>query len=235
MMAGGEQSMIEINLLPGRKRKKRAGAGFALPDFGVLAGKVRDPLLLGTLGIWAVVLVVVGYTFLTERAGAGRLASERDNAAERSLLFSGMIEEKQQQEKLRDSLVAELTSIREIDSDRYIWAHIMEEVAKALPDFTWLVGLEFVPALSPDAVEEADVLARPPVRFTIDGRAEGIRAYTRFLRNLGNSPWIADVEPGATQTVLDDERPVTTFTITGTFQQADSAFVRSVPLRESVR
>ena len=227
--------MIEINLLPGRKRKKKAGAGFALPDCSVLAGKIRDPLLAGTVGIWAVVLVGVVFLFVTERANVGRLASELDDAAAQSRQYSSLIEQQQQQEKLRDSLVAELASIREIDSDRYIWAHIMEEVEKALPDFTWLVSLEFVPAPIPDVGEEALVRVRPPVRFTIDGRTADIRAYTRFLRNLGNSPWIADVEPGATQTVLDDERPVVTFTITGTFQQADSAFVRTVPLLESVR
>ncbi len=78
-------------------------------------------------------------------------------------------------------------------------------------------------------------MIRPPVRFTIDGRTADIGAYTRFLRNLGNSPWITDVQPGATQTVMENDRPVTAFTITATFQQADSAFIRTTPLQESVR
>ncbi len=36
--------MIEINLLPGQKRKKRAAVGFAMPDFGAIIAKVKEIL-----------------------------------------------------------------------------------------------------------------------------------------------------------------------------------------------
>jgi Tfp pilus assembly protein PilN len=111
----------------------------------------------------------------------------------------------------------------------------MEEVTKSLPDFTWLNSLEFVPAPTLDATEEIDPNYRPPVQFTIDGRTGDMGAYTRFLRNLGNSPWLANVQAGATQTVIENDRPVIAFTITATFQQADSAFITTAPLQESVR
>jgi hypothetical protein len=62
-----------------------------------------------------------------------------------------------------------------------------------------------------------------------------IQAYTRFLRQLEASPWIADVTPVAAQTVVEKERPVTAFTIRATYRQADSAYIRTVPLSQSVR
>lgn len=229
------QSMIEINLLPGKKKKKRAGAGISMPDFSELLGKIRDPLMLAAVAVWVVVLPVVGYTYFNEQAKVSALQNRVDQVTIQARNFNTLIREKQRLERLRDSLVVELAAIREIDADRYVWAHIMEEVTKALPDFTWLVSLEFVPPAAPDVGEEEDVMVRPPVRFTLDGRTADIGAYTRFLRNLANSPWIANVQPGATQTVMESERPVTAFTITGTFQQADSAFVRTAPLQESVR
>jgi hypothetical protein len=37
------------------------------------------------------------------------------------------------------------------------------------------------------------------------------------------------------QTVVEKERAVTAFTIRGTYRQADSAYIRTVPLSESVR
>jgi len=228
------QSMIEINLLPGKK-KKRAGAGVSMPDFSELIGKVRDPLMIAAVGVWLIVLPVVGYTYYSERAKLRRMQDTVDQVTIQARNFNTLIREKQRLERLRDSLVVELVAIREIDADRYVWPHIMEEVTKALPDFTWLVGIEFVPPPAPDVTEEGDPTFRPPVRFTIDGRTADMGAYTRFLRNLVSSPWIGGVQPGATQTVLENERPVIAFTITGTFQQADSAFIRTAPLQESVR
>ena len=46
---------------------------------------------------------------------------------------------------------------------------------------------------------------------------------------------ITDVTPVSAQTVIEKERPVTAFTIRATYRQADSAYIRTVPLSESVR
>jgi hypothetical protein len=43
------------------------------------------------------------------------------------------------------------------------------------------------------------------------------------------------VTPVSAQTVVEKERPVTAFTIRATFRQADSAYIRTVPLSQSVR
>lgn len=228
------RSMIEINLLPGKKRKK-AGAGFTMPEFGELAGKIRDPILVAAIGVWVAVIALVGFTFVTETAKLASLRDEVESVTADARRFNTLIRDKERQERLRDSLVVELQAIREIDADRYVWAHIMEEVTKALPDFTWLVNVEYVPAPAAEALEEVEVVEKPPVRVSLSGRTADIGAYTRFLRNLGNSPWLTDVQPGPTETVMESDRPVTAFTITATYQQADSAFIRTAPVQESVR
>jgi Tfp pilus assembly protein PilN len=227
--------MIEINLLPGKK-KKTAGGGIALPDFGELLKGVRDPLLIGAIAAWAIVLVVIGFIFITENGKIAALEEEVEQVSAQHRRFQSVIREKRRQERLLDSLEIELNAIREIDSDRYVWSHIMDEVAKALPDFTWLTGLEFITPAIQDAValEEGEV-ERPPVTFHITGRTPDMYAYTRFLRNLTNSPWITNVRAGQTAQVLEEERPVQEFSITATFQQADSAFIRIAPLQETLR
>lgn len=230
------QSMIEINLLPGKKKKKKGvGAGVALPDFTEFAGKIRDPLLVGALGVWVVVVAFVAFTFVTESRKLSNLRDEVESVTQEARRFNNLIRDKERQERLRDSLVLQLQAIREIDADRYIWAHVMEEITKALPDFTWLVGVAYVPAPAVDVAEELEPVAKPPMRFTLDGRTADIGAYTRFLRNLADSPWLADVQPGPTETVIESDRPVTAFTINAVYQQADSAFIRTAPVQESVR
>ncbi len=221
--------MIEINLLPSQ-RKKKAGAGLKLPEFGDVFKSVRDPLLVGAVGAWVLVLLAIGFVFITQQAKLVGLNNELESAEGEARRFRALMAQKRRAERLRDSLLAELQSIREIDADRYVWPHVMEEVTKSLPDFTWLVGIEFV---TPPVT--ADTVVTPPVRFAITGRTADIGAYTRFLRQLGDSPWITNVVPGATQTVVEEAKPITAFTITADFRKADSVYIRTVPVGESVR
>jgi Tfp pilus assembly protein PilN len=226
--------MIEINLLPGhRKKKKRAAVGFAMPDFKGLLAQVKDPLLLGAVGAWAAVLAVVGFMYLTESRKLSAMQEDLTRVEADARRFQALINQKRKEERLRDSLVAELDAIRAIDSDRYIWPHILEEVTKALPDFTWLESVSVVPGGAPAA--GADSLAKPAVHVVLDGRTGDMGGYTRFLRQLGESPWLTNVVAGATKTAVESDRPVITFTITVTFRQADSAFIRTAPVLESVR
>ncbi|HWP37467.1 MAG TPA: hypothetical protein VNL18_07945, partial [Gemmatimonadales bacterium] len=69
--------MIEINLLPGPKKKKAAGAGFQMPDFSALVAKVKDPLLLAAVGGWIVAAVVIGLIFTMESRKLAGLEEEQ--------------------------------------------------------------------------------------------------------------------------------------------------------------
>lgn len=224
---------IEINLLGG-PRKKKAGAGISLPNIGELIKGIKDPLLIGAVAAWIVVGGAAGYLFVTMQAQLTSLNDEAGRARQEARRFSNMIAQKRRAERLRDSLETELREIRAIDSDRYIWPHVLEEVTKSLPDYTWLVGLNVVQA-APAVTTEGQQVGPQPVRFMVDGRTSDIGAYTRFLRNLANSPWVANVVPGANRTVVEDEKALTAFSITATFRPADSSFIRTVPVSASVR
>ena len=228
--------MIEINLLPGPKKKKKAAAsGLALPDFGSIVARIKDPLLLGAVGAWVIVGGVAAWLYMGQTRTLKGLEGDLDRAESQSRRFGALISQKRRAEQLRDSLVAELNVIRSIDADRYIWPHLMEEVTKALPDYTWLVGVERLAAPAAPQGQDADSSITQTVRFQIDGRTSDIQAYTRFLRQLTNSPWVTHIVAGATQTVMEQSRPVTAFTLTAQFRRADSAYIRSAPLIESVR
>ncbi len=224
--------MIEINLLPGQKRKKRAAVGFAMPDFGALVAKVKDPMLLGAVGAWVVVLAAVGFLYTLETRKLAAMERDLTRVEADARRFNALINQKRREEKLRDSLVRELDAIRAIDSDRYVWPHILEEVTKALPDYTWLESVTMLPGAAADT---SDSTARPQVRITIDGRTGDMGGYTRFLRQLADSPWLTNIVAGPTKTAVEADKPVLTFSITVTFRQADSAFIRTAPVLESVR
>lgn len=224
--------MIRINLLPGPKRRAGAGAGLSVEALKDLVGKVKDPLLLGVAGAWAVGLVVVGFLFVTERAALNDLRERDEQVRADARRFQNMIRQKRRAEDLRDSLVAELQAIRAIDADRYVWPHILEEITKALPDFTWLQNVAYVPVTQ---AALADTTAAPPVQFVIEGRTSNISAFTRFVRQLNSSPWIGDVTINGNEQTIEEDRQITAFNITVTFRTADSAFIRTVPVLESVQ
>jgi len=238
--------MITVNLRPG-KRRKSSGSPFdfkgMLSGFRNLGTKVKDPLLLGAVAGWVCVLGFLGFVYLNNVRQLYTLEPRLEQARSENRRFKAFIADKRRQEKIRDSLLAQITVIRNVDGDRYVWAHLLDEVTKALPAYTWLVDLG---STTPAAAAPAPVTAGAPADSTADtippalvfqlnGRTIDIQAYTRFLRQLEASPWIKDVTPVSAQTVVEHERPVTAFSIRATYASADSAYIRIAPFSQSVR
>jgi len=220
---------IAINLLPGAKKKKASGAGFEMPDFSQLAGVIKDPLLIGAVAAWVIALAFVGFVYVGLNGQISDLETQAVAVRAEAGRYEGLLDQQRLATDLRDSLLAELDAIRQIDGDRYVWPHILEEITKALPDYTWLVSVKNVDV--PQAVGDSG--PAQAVRFRIEGRTSEIAAYTRFLRQLANSPWVAVVEDGPARRVIVDGRNMTSFEVTVTFQAADSAFILTVPITES--
>lgn len=240
--------MITVNLRPDLKRKRArsplAGVVEAVRGLSV-GGKVKDPLLLACAASWLGVLGWLGYVVISTTTELNALEPQLEATRAEHKRFKAFLAEKRHQETIRDSLVAQIGVIRTVDGDRYVWSHLMDEVTKALPAYTWLVDMgNATPAAPPPSAAapgaqkdttKSDPVVSPAVIFDVNGRTVDIQAYTRFLRQLEASPWITDVTPVSAQTVVENERPVTAFTIRATYRQADSAYIRTVPLSESVR
>jgi Tfp pilus assembly protein PilN len=237
--------MITVNLRPDLKRKRaRSPLQGVMESVRGLGSKVKDPLLVATVVSWVGVLGWLGYVTLGTTRELNALEPQLEQTRAEHKRFKAFLAEKRHQETVRDSLVAQIGVIRTVDGDRYVWPHLLDEVTKALPAYTWLVDMGFAASAPPVTAQPSDTaqdttavaaFVSPAVTFNVNGRTVDIQAYTRFLRQLEASPWITDVTPVSAQTVVEQERPVTAFTIRATYRQADSAYVRTVPLSESVR
>jgi len=229
--------MIEINLLPGKKKAAR-GPGFKLrlPDFRALLAQVKDPWLISAV-VAAILLGGSVLFYLYERTQLAALESRLAQAKIEKRRYDAYIVELRRAERLRDSLVAEIDVIRGIDQDRYVWAHMLDQISKALPPYTWLVDVSHAgtaPVTGAPAAATMDS-GPSPVRVSITGRTVDIQAYTTFLRQLANSPWLTEVTPAQSQTRVENDRPVTEFNLTVRYRPADSLYVRTVPLAQSLR
>jgi Tfp pilus assembly protein PilN len=226
--------MITINLRPGAKRSAGSSFDRIKETFQGLGSRVKEPMLLAAVAVVVVVSAVLLWIGIGVASERGRLEPELETVRQESRRFRNIVSQKRREETIRDSLLSQIQVIRTVDGDRYVWAHVLDEIAKALPQYTWLVSVQ---ALVPSVTVTDSVNATVPqdVRFQIDGRTIDIQAYTRFLRQLEASPWLQEVAPVSARTVIENDRPVTAFSIRAVFSRADSAYIRTVPLSQSVR
>ncbi|MGH7515178.1 MAG: PilN domain-containing protein, partial [Gemmatimonadales bacterium] len=134
--------MITVNLRPDLKRR-RARKSFAgsLDGLRGLGSKIKDPLLLVAVLSWVGVLGWLGFVLVGTTRELSALTPQLEQSRAENKRFKAFLAEKRHQENVRDSLVAQITTLRTVDGDRYVWPHLLDEVTRALPSYTWLVDL----------------------------------------------------------------------------------------------
>ena len=218
--------MIQINLLPGAKKKAGKGLKLAMPDLKGFVGSVKDPWLIACVAVWAVALgIVLPFMWLKDRGQVAALKPRLEAAQREQHRYAALVARKRQFELARDSVIYQIEVIKGIDRDRYTWPHILDAVTKALPAYTWLENLQ-------SRAAEGDSSGAPS--FQISGKTVDMQAFTRFLRNLEESPFIEAVAPVSTGLVTDQGRDVTTFVISARYQIPDSSQLSMQPLAATV-
>ncbi len=223
--------MIEINLLPGAKKKKAGGKAFTLPDLKALSGLVKDPWMIAFIASWVLVALMVGLLYLPKRAHLADLEPKFDAAQREAQRMQRVLATRRQYEARRDSLMRQMAVIANIDRERYVWPHILQEVTRALPQYTWIDDLQ--PRSGGSAVagtEAADSGAGTLQAFQITGKSADIQAITRFVRNLEESPFIQNFATISTGSVMEQDKQVYTFTLTAQYQRPDSTLLTMEPL-----
>ncbi len=252
--------MIEINLLPGAGKKKASRKAGASVNFAALtqrlSGSVKDKFLAAAVG--AVVLAAAGifglYTYQDHRAD--NLATLDKKARDDSSHYAAVVADKQRSEAKRDTLLRELNIIKSIDNDRFVWPHVLDEVSRAMPPYTWLtnVAIAGTPQGSSNiaatpakkAGEKSDAkkksasrldtnVPKDSVRIRIQGRTVDIQALTRFMKDLESSPFLGEVQLEKSEMVIEGGQQVTQFSLSLAYQRPDSASIRRVALGGEVK
>src|SRR3954468_8736017 len=174
--------MITVNLKPGQRRKRAGNPLKGLLDnlsvFKELSAKIKDPLLMGAVGAWVLVIAVLGLLYLNNLRQLYVLEPRMEQARSENRRFKAFLADKRRQEKIRDSLLAQITVIRNVDGDRYIWPHLLDEITKALPAYTWgvdrgpigAVPVNEAPPKTKTDSAAADSASKPALVFQLNGR-----------------------------------------------------------------
>jgi Tfp pilus assembly protein PilN len=250
--------MIHINLLPGAKKKKTSSKpSFNLGSLSaILSGRVRDKLLIGAISSVIVAVVAVGYLYTSQAAFASELDARRERAIADSTRYAIFLKDRYHAESVRDTLLRQVNIIRSLDEDRYVWSHIVDEVSRALPQYTWLTTIAFggtpqgsvnvvaTPKVAaPDTVNHKNMrpkrieteIPRDPVSVKLMGHTVDIQALTRFMKDLESSPFLSNVQLDRSELALELGKEVTQFQLTVGYNRPDTSAIRRAPLALPVR
>ena len=251
--------MIGINLLPGTGTKaRRSGGGRSLPRLDIAASiaslrqRIRDPWLISAVGATVVAVAAVGLLYTTQTRREATLQEAEQKAVQDSTRYASVLRERERAEAKRDTVLRSLNLIRAIDDDRFIWPHVMDEVSRALPPYTWIVSLGFTGAgqattpvrtIIPAANEGASgrkhrvatEIVKDTVRVRLVGNTVDIQALTRFMKQLEVSPFLENVQLISSQRATDNGKEVTQFQLDMLYTRPGTDGVRRVPLAVSVR
>jgi Tfp pilus assembly protein PilN len=214
--------MIKINLIPGAtKRSKRR-----VPSLGGMKPKASlslpsvDRWMLFLVAAWIIGPAVTGWLFLGAQNRTTELGVAIEGARMDSIRYAEMRRMNDILLARQDSIAQKLQIIREIDAGRYSWVHIMDEIARALPPYTWLQQVVTRPI---------DTSLDTP-HFQIEGRAGNTLALTEFMQELEASPFLRSIRLVTTDQVRDGEHVLYSFVLDGVFQHPPADLIETVSI-----
>ena len=181
--------MAHINLLPWREEKRKER-------------KQQFFILLG-LGAFLSAFVV----FIVDMYYGERIAyqNSRNTYLETHIArLDVKIKEIRSLEKERDQLRERITTIQSLQSGRPIVVHLFDELVTSIPEGVFLTEV----ALTEKPDNEASIKA-----LTIKGVAESNARVSNFMRNIEASPWLRDPHLEIVETVTQDGRRLSQFTL----------------------
>ena len=244
--------MIEINLLPGSGKKNRS-TGFSLTAIGGQAvSRVKDPFMIAAAVSIVAAVGAVAFLHLSQTQRADELTERERRAVQDSTRYVAVLRERNRAIAQRDSVQRQLEIIKSIDNDRFVWAHVMDEVSRALPPYTWLKSIVQTAVIAPPAPAPAPPPANakgekgkpvppppppapPTLKFQIAGNTVDIQALTRFMKLLESSPFVKNVAIAKAELVNLEGKEVQEFLLEAEYERPDASVIATVPVTLSSR
>lgn len=173
--------MARINLLPWRewerKRKQREFAGMAA------AGAV-----------FAAIAVVAGHVQMENMIGG---QEERNRFLETEIkTLDARIVKIKDLESTKAKLLARMNVIQELQSNRPVSVHLMDELVRTLPDGVHLRKF-----------------TQKGTELTMEGVAQSNARVSAYMRNIDGSLWVGNPKLNVIETKSEDRRRVAEFTL----------------------
>ncbi|MBX7117397.1 MAG: PilN domain-containing protein [Gemmatimonadaceae bacterium] len=231
--------MIEINLLPGARKKTKAAGGGSKVDLKAmmasLGERFKDPWLGIGVGGLVVGVLAIAAMFLLQGSKAKTLDERLQAAVQDSIKNAGLVKQLQKAQAQRDSITRQMAIIAAIDGERFVWPHVLDEVSRALPTYTWLRSVTQSSAAATVSPEVVASGTAPRLTLRVVGITVDLQALTIFMKQLEASEFIENVTIAGTQATQSEGKTVTEFTLDMAYSKPPKSAIRTVPLTIAVR
>jgi Tfp pilus assembly protein PilN len=251
--------MIQINLLPGHESGAAEPTGLRAVAASARARVLAvtgDKYLLAGVGSALAASAVVGLLYTGQATEQADVEARVESAVADSTRYAAQLAASRAARAERDSVRRQLAVIAEIDSTRYAWAHVLDEVSRSMPPYTWLTAVQqtsapptpdgaadtlaakpagsATPAADSTAHDSAPPPDRPLLAFRIVGQTVDIQALTAFMRELETSPFVQRVQLARSEPSQVDGKEVTEFTLDAEYERPPRALLRTERLAVAV-
>ncbi len=187
----------------------------SLPSFG------GEPRIVALGAVALLVLLFLGFSVWRTGARKAELELRIGQEVTDSTRFASTIALVNTMRARQDTVQQKIGVIRSVDERRYLWPHLMDEIGRAVPDFTWLTQITSTAA--------TDSLAVGPM-ITVQGNAGSTQALTRFMKNLESSPFIRRVTLVTSEKVTEEGLSMQRFTLEANYEEPPAAVIQTVPI-----
>ncbi|MBL8996872.1 MAG: PilN domain-containing protein, partial [Gemmatimonadetes bacterium] len=163
------------------------------------------------------------------------LLEQEQVAVQDSTRYDNVVKQTRAAEAQRDSIMRQMSIIAAIDGERFVWAHVMDEVSRALPTYTWLRSVAQANAATTVSPEAVAAGTAPKLAVRVVGYTVNIQALTIFMKQLEASPFLENVTLAVSQVATVEGKQVTEFTVEMNYSKPPASAIRTVPLTIAVR
>jgi len=128
-----------------------------------------------------------------------------------------------------------MSVIAAVDAERFVWPHVLDEVSRALPTYTWLRSIAPSGAAAALSAEQIAAGELPVLGIRVIGVTVNLQALTQFMKQLEDSPFLANVTLAVSAVATVEGKEVTEFTLDLSYERPDPALLQTVPLPLSMR
>lgn len=213
--------MIEVDLHPGREKETKGAVlgdfELEMPEWASVGEWRTDPWTAAVAGGALLLVLGVAGSWLQQENRADELDRRLESAVSDSARLAELRSLSDSLVDRRDEIQRRLRLVKELDQNRYVWPHLMNELSRALPDVAWLVSVQRTSTL-------------PDLTATVRGVAANPLAITTFVRNLRDAPHVgsATIQGSSRQQVQGVTAQ--SFSLRITYTRPPDAQVRTRPL-----
>uniref|UniRef100_A0A7C4TCF4 PilN domain-containing protein n=1 Tax=candidate division WOR-3 bacterium TaxID=2052148 RepID=A0A7C4TCF4_UNCW3 len=197
--------MIKINLSPSPKKPKAPRPGAPKPAAPQLK---LPPVKAGVVFIAgiAVVVIIIALALIIQSSKIGKLnrnISDLRTRLNELNVYVATVDSLEKREKELNNLIS---PIKQLNKNRFLLAHILDEISARLPEFTWLTMLN---------VTSQDITT-PNLKGTINikGTTASNLLVADFMNRLEDSPYISNVDLTVLEKKTVEKQEMMEFTLT---------------------